>query len=69
MSVYDFEEQIAIILRRLERLRAIQRGDLSVRMIPVKRHFVPGFWVSHHKRAVAFTPKRQPKTKATKRAA
>lgn len=57
MSDPDFAQQIADILRRLERLRAAQRGDLGYRRISVKRHFVRGFWVSCHKRVVLVNPK------------
>jgi len=48
----DFSQQIADIVRRLERLQAAQRGDLGFRRVPVKRHFVTGFWVRRHKRVV-----------------
>lgn len=67
MNNRDFEQQIADILRRLERLRAVQRGDLDVKSVPVKRHFVPGFWVSKHDRTIIV--RRAQKTKTIKRAA
>lgn len=69
MSNKDFEQQIAEILRKLERLRAVQRGDLNVKRVPVKRHFVPGFWVSKHERTVIVAKNRPQATKVVKRAA
>jgi hypothetical protein len=68
MSENEFDKQIAAILRRLETLRAVQRGDLKVKRVPVKKHFVPGFWVGFHKRNIVVRPKRVA-TVHTKRAA
>lgn len=64
MSQSEFEKQIALIMRRLNRLRAAQRGELDVKHIPVKRHFVPGFWVSKHSRTI-YTKRKEAK-QATK---
>lgn len=60
----DFEEKIAAIMRRLHRMRAAQRGELDTRIVPVKRHFVPGFWVTKHDRRIYVE---KPKKVATKR--
>lgn len=69
MSQNEFEKQIALIMRRLNRLRAAQRGELDVKQIPVKRHFVPGFWVSKHSRTI-YTKRKDTKVATkTKRAA
>lgn len=65
MSDNEFSKQIAAIVRRLETLRAVQRGDLKVKRVPVKGHYVPRHWVSPHKRNVVIRPVRV----ATKRAA
>jgi hypothetical protein len=65
MSENEFDKQIAAVLRRLETLRAVQRGDLSVKRVPVKGHFVPRYWVNPHKRNVVVRKQRV----ATKRAA
>lgn len=68
MNSRDFEDQIAQIMRRLHRLRSAQRGELDVRSIPVKRHFVPGFWVSRHSRTIYVKRKQRVATKARKAA-
>jgi len=63
MSEGEFDKQIAAILRRLAMLRAVQRGDLTVRRVPVKGHFVPRYWVSPHKRNVVVRPAARAVTK------
>lgn len=67
MSNTEFEKKIAAIMRTLNRLRAAQRGELDVKHVPVKRHFVPGFWVQKHSRTI-YTKRKEAK-QATKRAA
>jgi hypothetical protein len=68
MSNSEFEEQIAAIMRRLTTLRAVQRGDLSVRRIAVKAHHVPAYNVGRHYRNIVVRPKQKVAT-ARKKAA
>lgn len=59
MSNREFEDQIAEILRKLERLRAVQRGDATFRRVWVKAHEVPSYSVARHQRNIIVTKKRR----------
>lgn len=58
MSDQEFQKRIAELLRRLATMRAVERGELTVKRVAVKGHYVPRYWVQPHKRNIVVRPKR-----------
>lgn len=66
MTQKEFDLEISRIMRRLQTLKAAKSGDIQLKRVPVKRHYVEGFWVRRHDRMIA---PRRPQKIAMKRAA